>query len=62
MKIKRYSFWGIFPALGWAAAGMLAAFGSQTRDHDAGVSILAIAGVYLVLWFVAGLFMGYDRL
>jgi len=41
---------------------MLAAFGSHTRDHDAGVSILAIAGVYLVLWFVAGLFMGYDRL
>jgi hypothetical protein len=54
MKIRRFSFYGIWPASGLLAAGI---FGKLTNNEPqmAGLFI-GIGLVYIAAWFVFGLF------
>jgi hypothetical protein len=56
MKIRRFSFYGIWPAGGLLIAGI---FGKLTNNDPQMAGLFICIGiVYIAVWFVFGLFKG----
>lgn len=57
MKFQHYSIWGIFPAIGFIIAGVLAML---SHEQKTGAFIIGGGIVYILIWFVSGLFKRSD--